>query len=146
MGLLLFLKGYSSAAGLHGGREGGPIGRYKHSHRPIVLACTVIAYPSPSSRHRISQCRPQTKDAGVTHECNRAVAGSKERVTLISLPTDHDARSFAQDVQPAWRTSRVCRSRTARRGCCSARVLAQPGTVTRLTFLLLFRDLAPHTF
>ena len=37
MGLLLFLNGYSSAAGLHGGREGGPIGRYKHSHRPILL-------------------------------------------------------------------------------------------------------------
>ena len=46
MGLLLFLRGYSPAAGLHGGREGGLIGRYKHSHRPIVLACTVIAYPS----------------------------------------------------------------------------------------------------
>ena len=39
MGLLLFLNGYSSAAGLHGGREGGHIGRYKHSHRPILLGC-----------------------------------------------------------------------------------------------------------
>ena len=52
MGLLLFFRGYSSAAGLYRGREGDPIGRYKHSHRPIVLACTVIAYPSSTTRFR----------------------------------------------------------------------------------------------
>ena len=41
---------------------------------------------STSSRHRISPCRPQTKDAGVTHECNRAVVGSKESITLFTPP------------------------------------------------------------
>ena len=90
---------------------------------------------STSSRHRISPCRPQTNDAGVTHECNCAVAGSKESASLISLPTGHDARSSAQDVRPAWRTGRVRRSRPARRGCCSARVLAQlvlTSAVTRI--------------
>ena len=54
VGLLLFLRGYSPAAGLHGQRKGHPIGRYKHSHRTIVFADPIIGYPTSDSRSPLS--------------------------------------------------------------------------------------------